>query len=141
MTLWLALSNRPENLKVLINYVEEWAIDRGLPTDPRSCLEKAVEEIFRHMVIHAYQPDQPGVITISLEQRGTRLNLIFEDDAAFHNPGSLSGLSAIDGTIPADRTPNNGNGLQQLAESFVYYRTTDRKNRLVVSLVLREGGD
>lgn len=125
----LTLSNRPENLKLLLNYVGKWGRDRGLSSMRRRGLEKAVEEIFRHLVTQAYQPDQPGSIAISLEQRGPRLRLMFEDDAAPHNPKSLP---APDGP---DLTGSFfDNGLQQLAESLVYYRTADRKNRMVVFL-------
>jgi len=125
----LTLSNRPENLKLLMDYVGKWARDRGLASMRRRGLEKAVEEIFRHLVTHAYQPGQPGSIAISLEERGPRLRLMFEDDAAPHNPNRLP---APDGSEPTG--PSLDNGLQQLAESLVYYRTADRKNRMVVFL-------
>lgn len=125
----LTLSNRPENLKLLMDYVGKWARDRGLSPNRRHCLEKAVEEIFRHLVTHAYQPHQPGSIAISLEERGPRLRLMFEDDAAPHNPNHLSPPDAPDPTGSFFDS-----SLQQLAESLVYYRTADRKNRMVVFL-------
>jgi Histidine kinase-like ATPase domain len=123
----LTLSNRPENLKPLMQYVQKWAEDRGLSMNRRCSLEKAAEDIFRHLVTYAYQPDQPGSIAISLEERGPRLRLMFEDDAAPHNPSSLPDGSAL-GACCLD------NGLQQLAESLVYFRTADRKNRIIVFL-------
>jgi anti-sigma regulatory factor (Ser/Thr protein kinase) len=122
----LTLSNRPENLKLLINYVRKWAEDRGLSPNRRRSLEKAVEEIFRHLVTYAYQPD---LIAISLEERGPRLRLMFEDDAAPHNPSSPPAPDE-----PAPTGCSLDNSLQQLAESLVYYRTADRKNRMVVFL-------
>ena len=125
----LTLSNRPENLKPLMKYVRKWAEDRGLSPNRRCSLEKVVEDIFRHLVTYAYQPDQPGSIAISLEERGPRLRLMFEDDAAPHNPSSLP---APDG--PALSGCCLDNGLQQLAESLVYFRTADRKNRMIVFL-------
>ena len=125
----LTLSNRPENLKLLMDYVGKWARDRGLSSMRRRGLKKAVEEIFHHLVTYAYQPDQPGSIAISLEERGPRLRLMFEDDAAPHNPNRLP---APDGPNPIGSFLDNG--LQQLAESLVYYRTADRKNRMVVFL-------
>jgi anti-sigma regulatory factor (Ser/Thr protein kinase) len=85
----LTLSNRPENLKPLMKYVRKWAGDRGLSPNRQCSLEKAVEDIFRHLVTHAYQPDRPGSIAISLEERGSRLRLMFEDDAAPRNPSTL----------------------------------------------------
>jgi hypothetical protein len=54
---------------------------------------------------------------------------MFEDDAAPHNP---SNLPASDGPAPTGCFLDNG--LQELAESLVYYRTADRKNRMVVFL-------
>ncbi len=129
MTSWLTLSNRQGNLKLLMDYVRKWAEDRGLSPNRRRSLEKAAEEIFLHLVTYAYQPDQPGSIAVSLEVQGSRLRLMFEDDAAPHNS---SGLPGPDGPDPAGGSLYNG--LQQLAESLVYYRTADRKNRMVVFL-------
>ncbi|MDO9532873.1 MAG: ATP-binding protein [Deltaproteobacteria bacterium] len=123
----LTLSNRPENLKPLMKYVRKWAEDRSLSPNRRCSLEKAAEDIFRHLVTYAYQPDQPGSIAIALEERGPRLRLMFEDDAAPHNPSSITDGS----TLSACRLDND---LQQLAESLVYFRTADRKNRLIVFL-------
>jgi anti-sigma regulatory factor (Ser/Thr protein kinase) len=125
----LMLSNRPENLKLLLNYVGKWGRDRGLSSMRRRGLKKAVEEIFRHLVTQAYQPDQPGSIAISLEQRGPRLRLMFEDDAAPRNSQSPPAPDGPDPTVSFLE-----NGLRQLAESLVYYRTADRKNRMVVYL-------
>ncbi|MEJ2671038.1 MAG: ATP-binding protein [Deltaproteobacteria bacterium] len=129
---WLMLSNRQENLRLLMDYVRKWAEEHRLPTNRQRSLKKATEEIFRHLVNHAYRPDQPGSIAVSLEERGPRLRLMFEDDAAPHHPGSLSGLPAPGNPDPASCILYNG--LQQVAESVVYYRTGDRKNRLVVFL-------
>jgi serine/threonine-protein kinase RsbW len=132
MTSWLTLSNRQENLNQLTDYVRKWAKDRGLSPSRRRSLEKAAEGIFRYLVAHAYRPDQPGSISISLEERGPRLRLMIEDDAPPHNPSSLSGLPAPNGPDPAGASLYNA--LQQLAESLVYYRTAERKNRLVLFL-------
>ncbi len=100
-----------------------------LIAEPPASLEKVVEDIFRHLVTYAYQPDQPGSIAISLEERGPRLRLMFEDDAAPHNPSSLP--APDESALSACRLDN---GLQQLAESLVYFRTADRKNRMIVFL-------
>jgi hypothetical protein len=123
----LTLSNRPENLKPLMKYVQNWAEDRSLSPNRRDSLEKAAEDIFRHLVAYAYLPDQPGSIAISLEERGSRLRLMFEDDAAPRNPSSFPDVPALNGNRP-------DNSLGQLAESLVYFRTADRKNRLIVFL-------
>ena len=132
MNSWLTLSNRQENLKLLMDYVRKWAGEHSLPSIRQHSLEKAAEEIFRHLLNHAYRPDQPGSIAVSLEEKGPRLRLTFEDDAAPHHASSLSGLPAPGKPDPASCILYNG--LQQLAESVVYYRTADRKNRMVVFL-------
>lgn len=132
MTGWLTLSNRQENLKLLLDYVRKWAQEHNIPAQRQTSLEKAAEEIFRHLVTHVYRPDQPGSIAVSLEEKGPRLRLIFEDDAAPHHTSSLSGLPAPDNPDPASCVLYNG--LQELAESVVYYRTADRKNRMLVFL-------
>jgi anti-sigma regulatory factor (Ser/Thr protein kinase) len=131
MTSWLTLSNRQENLKLLLDYVGKWAGERGLSDNRRRSLEKAATEIFRHLLTHAYRPDQPGSIAVSLEERGSRLRLMFEDDAAPHNPGGH--------TCPAPEGAKQAGGalydnLQHIAESLIYYRTADRKNRMAVFL-------
>jgi anti-sigma regulatory factor (Ser/Thr protein kinase) len=132
MNSWLTLSNRQGNLHLLMDYVRKWAGEHSLPPNRQHSLEKAAEEIFRHLVNHAYRPDQPGSIAVSLEEKGPRLRLTFEDDAAPHNPSSLSGLPAPGNPDPVSCVLYNG--LQELAESVVYYRTADRKNRMVVFL-------
>jgi anti-sigma regulatory factor (Ser/Thr protein kinase) len=128
MTAWLILSNRLENRKVVIDYVRTWARDRGLSHNRLHSLEKVTEEIFCHLVPQAWQPNKPNTIAISLEERGPRLRLMFEDDAAFHNPGSF---------IPPELAPADCtlyNRLEKLAESLVYYRTAESKNRLAIFL-------
>ena len=52
---------------------------------------------------------------------------MFEDDA---RPSNAGNPKAAD---PPSNPPHL-NGLQHLAESLIYYRTADRKNRLVVFL-------
>lgn len=126
----ITLSNRQENLKLLLDFVRRWAKDHRVPARRRSSLETAAEEIFQHLVTHAYRPGQPGSIAISLEETGPRLRLMFEDDAGPHNPARPGEIPAPD---PAAHFPYL-NGLEQIAESLIYYRTADRKNRLVVFL-------
>jgi anti-sigma regulatory factor (Ser/Thr protein kinase) len=131
MTSWLTLSNRQENLKLLLDYVGRWAEERGLSENRRRSLEKAAAEIFRHLLTRAYRPDQPGSIAVSLEERGSRLRLMFEDDAAPHNPGCHTCLA------PQGANQSGGalyDNLQHIAESLIYYRTADRKNRMAVFL-------
>ena len=85
----LNLSNRPENLKLLLDFVGKWAQERGLSASRQAGLKGVAVEIFRHLVSHAYLPEQPGSITVVLEEKGPRLRLLFEDDAAPHNPTRL----------------------------------------------------
>jgi anti-sigma regulatory factor (Ser/Thr protein kinase) len=132
MNSWLTLSNRQENLKLLMDYVRKWSREHSLLPKRQQSLEKAAQQIFSHLVNHVYRPDQPGSIAVSLEEKGPRLRLTFEDDAAPHNPSSLSGLPAPGNPDPVSCVLYNG--LQQLAESVVYYRTADRKNRMVIFL-------
>ena len=123
----LTLTNRLENLGLLLDYIRKWAEDRGLPAGKRVSLESAAAEIFRHLVNHAYQPNEPGSIAVELAEKGPRLRLMFEDDA---KPPITGNPKAAD---PPSNPPHL-NGLQHLAESLIYYRTADRKNRLVVFL-------
>ncbi len=123
----LTLTNRPENLRLLLDFVQKWSRDRSLPPARLDSLELVAGQIFRHLVEHAYQPGEPGSIAVALEEKGRRLRLMFEDDAKPPIPGNPE---------PAE-PPNNPphlNGLQHLAESLIYYRTGDKKNRLVVFL-------
>lgn len=128
----LTLTNRPENLKLLLDFIKRWAKERSLPAGKRESLSQAAGEIFRHLVAHAYQPGEPGSIAVELEEKGARLRLMFEDDAV---PQSAAGKSPVNpgAADPPMNTPHL-NGLQRLAESLIYYRTADRKNRLVVFL-------
>ncbi|MCL4502599.1 MAG: ATP-binding protein [Deltaproteobacteria bacterium] len=123
----LTLTNRPENLRLLLDFIQKWGKDRSLPQARLDSLEMAAGKIFRHVVDHAYQPGEPGSIAVQLQEKGPRLRLMFEDDA---KPPGEAAPNADD--PPA--SPPHLNGLQHLAESLIYYRTADRKNRLVVFL-------
>jgi anti-sigma regulatory factor (Ser/Thr protein kinase) len=128
----LTLSNRPENLRLLKDFLKEWASNRGLPTKHGDILEQVAEEIFLNL-IQAYGADQPGSIAITLEDKGARVRLMFEDDAPPYDPNYFSALSGADGS------PGRAvilSRLRQASDSLVYYRTADRKNRLVVFLGL-----
>jgi anti-sigma regulatory factor (Ser/Thr protein kinase) len=129
----LTVSNRQENVKVLVDFVQQWGKDHGLTTARRSTLEQAVSGIFRHLVAHAYEPGQPGSIVLVLENKGPRLRLMFEDDAPPHNPTGFN--SHTPGASYLSTGPNL-TSVRPLADSLIYYRTTDRKNRLVVFLTM-----
>lgn len=131
----LTLSNRPENLKLLLDFVGKWAQERGLSASRQAALKGVAVEIFRHLVAHAYLPEQPGSITVVLEEKGPRLRLLFEDDAAPHNPTRLDKPTPPESANSSGGTPSLRR-VQQLADSLIYYRTPDRKNRLVVFLTL-----
>jgi anti-sigma regulatory factor (Ser/Thr protein kinase) len=128
----LTLSNRPENLRLLKDFLKEWSSNRGLPTKRRDTLEQVAKEIFLNLV-QAYRADQPGSIAITLEEKGARVRLMFEDDAPPYDPSFFS-------TPPGANDPSGRAGnlsrLRQATDSLVYYRTADRKNRLVVFLSL-----
>ncbi len=129
----LTISNRQENIKVLVDFARQWGKEHGLSTARRDTLEQAVSGIFRHLVTHAYEPGQPGSIVVLLEEKGPRLRLMFEDDAPPHNP---TGFNALIPGAPYQSPKPNLKSTRRLADSLIYYRTTDRKNRLVVFLTM-----
>lgn len=124
----LTLTNRPENLRQLLDFIHRWSRDRSLSPARLDSLELVAGQIFRHLVEHAYQPDEPGSIVVALEEKGPRLRLMFEDNAKPPNPVNPKS------TDSSPSNPPHLNGLQHLAESLIYYRTADRRNRLVVFL-------
>jgi hypothetical protein len=129
----IILSNRQENLQALSEFIHRWGKDRSIPAKRQQALGKVAGLIFRHLATHAYSPGEPGSIAISLEEKGPRLRLMFEDDAPAHSPVDLT----IQGPAANPGCPANPAALmdlQHLAESLIYYRTADRKNRLVVFL-------
>ena len=129
----ITLSNRPENLKLLLDFVGKWSRARGLSSRRQHNLETVAAKIFGHLVSHACRPGQPDSIVISLEEKGHRLCFIFEDDAAPLPPAGQGGRPAPALPFPG-KDLSQMNGLHQLAESLSYYRTTDGKNRLVFFL-------
>jgi anti-sigma regulatory factor (Ser/Thr protein kinase) len=129
----LTVSNRQNNVKVLVDFVQQWGQERGLSSSRRDTLERAVCGIFQHLVSHAYEPEQPGSIAIVLEEKGSRLRLMFEDDAPPHNP---TGFNSLQPGAPSLSSGPNLLSVRPLADSLIYYRTTDRKNRLVVFLTM-----
>ena len=127
----LTLTNRPENLKLLLDFVQKWGKDRSLPSGKLTSLASAAGEIFKYLVQHAYAPGEPGSIAVELDQKGPRMRLMFEDDAL---PNFLNKGQGNPRAVEAGNNVPPLTGLQHLAESLVYYRTADRKNRLVVFL-------
>ena len=69
----LTLTNRPENLRLLLDFVHKWARDRSLPPARLDSLELAAGQIFRHLVEHAYQPGEPGSIAVELGGEGPQV--------------------------------------------------------------------
>jgi|UniRef100_A0A7C3SJC3 anti-sigma regulatory factor (Ser/Thr protein kinase) len=126
----LAVSNRQENQRILLEFVRKWGEDHGLSPSRRDTLEQAVSGVFQHLVTHAYQPGQPGSVVVVLEDKGPRLRLMFEDDAPPHNP---TGFNAI---VPGASANPNLIGVRRLADGLIYYRTADQKNRLVLFLTM-----
>ncbi len=128
----LTLTNRLENQKLLLDFIQRWARQRGLPRSRLNSLELAASRIFHHLVDRAHQPHEPGSITVELSEKGARLRLMFEDDAV---PPAAPGPAPTDpgaGEPPYQAPPISR--LQALAESLIYYRTAAGKNRLVVFL-------
>ena len=126
------LTNRPENLRPLLDFVQKWARERSLPADRLQSLEVAAGKIFRHLVNYAYQSGETGSITVALAEKGPRLQLMFEDDAGPSGPPESPPGNPKAGE-PHNPVPHL-NGLPRIVESLIYYRTADRKNRLVVFL-------
>ena len=126
----LTLTNRPENLKLLLDFVQKWAKKHGLPHRKLDYLVHAAGEIFRHLLDHAYQPGEPGSIAVELTSKGPRLRLMFEDDAL---PSNNPEAGRTPAGPPSPGAPHFTR-LLRLVESLIYYRTADRKNRLVVFL-------
>ena len=76
----LTLSNRPENLKALREFLRDWGKQQGLSRSRSKSLEKAASEIFHFIIKRVYRPGVPGSLTVMLEDTGVRLRLVFEDD-------------------------------------------------------------
>lgn len=130
----LTLSNRQENLKLLHEFIQEWSQERGLSPTRRTSLEKTAEEIFLRL-LGAYPPDQPGSIAVTLGEKGPRVRLMFEDDAPPYDPACFSAGPVADLAGQSARSGNLSR-VRQATDSLIYYRTADRKNRLVVFLSL-----
>ncbi len=127
------LSNRPENVKLLQKFLRGWGQQRGLSRGRRQGLQKAATEIFHYIVTRVYPLGVPGSIAITLEEKGARLRLVFEDDGPPYDAATLDTLS------PNSLSPPAGPDLSSLkkwTESIIYYRTADRRNRLVAFLTL-----
>jgi anti-sigma regulatory factor (Ser/Thr protein kinase) len=133
MTNRFTLSNRPENVKLLQEYLRGWGRKRGLARGRRQALEKAATEIFHYIVTRVYPLGAPGSITMALEEKGTRLRLVFEDDGPPYDTATLNTLSPIALSPPAGPDLSS---LKKWIDSVTYYRKADRKNRLVAFLTL-----
>jgi anti-sigma regulatory factor (Ser/Thr protein kinase) len=129
----LTLSNRPENLKALREFLRNWGKQRGLTRTRVKNLEKAAAEIFQFITNRVYRPGVPGSMAVILEDKGVRLRLVFEDDGPPYDTATLDALSP--NADPSPPGPNLSR-LRGLSDSLVYYRTADQKNRLVTFYTL-----
>ncbi|MEJ2069443.1 MAG: ATP-binding protein [Syntrophobacterales bacterium] len=128
----LTLSNRPENLKALREFLRDWGKQRGLSRNRLKRLEKAASDIFHFIIKRVYRPEVPGSLTIILEDKGVRLRLVFEDDGPPYDAPTLDAISPNAHSSP----DHNLSRLQEWSDSLVYYRTADQKNRLVTFYTL-----
>jgi hypothetical protein len=126
----LILRNRQENLKVLLDFIREWAKEHGLSASRQAGLERAASQIFQHLVTRTRRWAYPGAIAVGLDKYGSRLRLRFEVDAPPYRSGSSHGSPT--GDDPG--LPLPANGLEPQVESLIYYRTANRKNRMVLFL-------
>ncbi len=125
----LVLRSRPESLPVLREFIRRWGTDRGLSLGRQERLEQAAAGVFQHLVGEGYGAERHGAIAVCLEDRHPQLRLVFEDDAPPFNPAGFRGLSLV--TVPGGGTPGDG-AASPLADSLIYYRTEDHKNRVVL---------
>jgi anti-sigma regulatory factor (Ser/Thr protein kinase) len=128
----LTLSNRPENLKALREFLRDWGKQRGLSRGRMKGLEKAASEIFHFIIKRVYRPGVPGSLTVILEDKGVRLRLVFEDDGPPYDAPTLAAISPKAHPSPGP----NLSRLKEWSDSLVYYRTADHKNRLVTFYTL-----
>ena len=129
----LTLSNRPENLKALREFLRTWGQQRGLAKSRIKSLEKAAAEIFHFIIKKVYRPGVPGSMGVILEDKGVRLRMVFEDDGPPYDAATLDALSP--NAHPTPSGPHLSR-LREWSDSLVYYRTADNKNRLVTFYTL-----
>ncbi len=102
-----------------MDFIRQWARDHRVASSRRSNLELAAEEIFLHLVTRIYRPGQPGSIAVTLEEKGPRLRLIFEDDAAGLTPGGLNLPQPQGPSSPVVQLPLSERGAQGGGEHCV----------------------
>ncbi len=129
----ITLSNRPENVKPLQEFLRKWGQQRGLGKGRIKGLEKAASDIFRFIITRVYPPGLPGSLAVTLEEKGARLRLVFEDDGP---PFDAATLDALSPDTPPSASGLDLSRLKEWSESVVYYRTPDEKNRLVTFYTL-----
>lgn len=130
----LTVSNRPDNLALIQRLVSEQSREWELSARAQAHLELVAEELFTNVVNYGYNPGDSGQIAVFLDRQGPRIRLILEDDARPFDP-TREYPSSND--LDLENRPIGGLGLcliRRLAESIVYYRTADNKNRIVVYL-------
>ncbi|MGQ9689035.1 MAG: hypothetical protein ACUVXF_09650 [Desulfobaccales bacterium] len=127
------LSNRPQNVKALQEFLCAWGEQRGLARNRLKILEKAAARIFQFILTQVYPPGRPGSVAVEVEERGVRTRLVFEDDGPPYGQAALEALSL--NALPAGPGPSLS-WLRDHTDSVVYYRTVDQKNRLVIFLTL-----
>ncbi len=125
----LTLRNRAENLGMLQEFVRRWGRQRGLSPARLDCLTQAAAQIFQYVLERGQGPDTPGAISFSLEDQDSRLRLVIEDDSAPPHQGEPSGALC---SAPEGLLLPHYQGVCPLADSLIYYRTEENRNRFVL---------
>lgn len=86
----LVVAGRPENLKDLLEFIEDACqqaeADRGVCFD----VKLAVEEACTNIILHGYADKEPGPIKLTLEADDHRIRVSIEDNAPAFAPDGIA---------------------------------------------------
>ena len=131
----LVLRNKREDISLLAPFIEEFALQAGVPEGLVFSLNLAVEEAVSNVILYAYPPDEEHTASLVARRRGDEITFILSDTGKEFDPTSVP---EADITLSAEEREIGGLGIflvEQIMDTVEYQRI-GTKNILTLKKLL-----
>lgn len=131
MTLSLSLRNHASEVSRLVDRLEAFGAEAGLPPDVTFRLTLSLDEIVCNVIRHGYDDDADHQITVTLDVAGGIVTATVEDDGAPFDPREAP-LPDLDAPLAQRQVGGLGMHLVRATMDSVDYRRDAGRNVLTV---------
>jgi anti-sigma regulatory factor (Ser/Thr protein kinase) len=137
MTLSLSLRNHSSEVSRLVDRLEAFGTEAGLPADVTFRLTLALDEIVCNVIRHGFDDDAEHQILVTLDVSDGVVTATVVDDGAAFDPREAP-LPDLDAPLDQRQAGGLGMHLVRATMDAVEYRREDRRNVLTVRTSLAE---